>query len=384
MNNNNSGARITSFVFFGLCVLFFILAWAAGSGWAVMFYISLAGGLIALAVDYNNKKKASSPVEEKTSPPWVPPVVPPPPPTIITDPDPLTPMPKLIKTERDAFNETLGKAPNAPSAPPPPPPPPVAPPRPKGLINGRYELVKKLKDGGMAEVYLVKDWDNGQKQVVIKKPRSDTDHSTELNVDKLRQEADYLRKANHPNIVKFLDLFQDEGRLPNLVEDYVNGGDLLTRFRSSPADEQSAVRWAVQILDALEYIHNSGFIHRDLNPGNIMANQNNNITLIDFGTVKSSGFSSDTVFFKPGFVIPEVAAKGYADTRSDIYGVGGTLYYMLTCDRPGFIKDRDVVAILAAKGITQRTAKCVDQALQLDPNFRFQRAEAMRRALTGG
>jgi serine/threonine protein kinase len=384
MNNNNSGARITSFVFFGLCVLFFILAWALGSGWAWPFYISLAVGLIALIVDYNNKKKVSTPRQEKTSPPWVPPVVPPPPPIIITDPDPLTPMPKLIKTERDAFNETLGKAPNAPSAPPPPPPPPVMPPRPKGLINGRYELVKKLKDGGMAEVYLVKDWDNGQKQVVIKKPRSDTDHSTELNVDKLRQEADYLRKANHPNIVKFLDLFQDEGRLPNLVEDYVNGGDLLTRFRSSPADEQSAVRWAVQILDALEYIHNSGFIHRDLNPGNIMANQNNNITLIDFGTVKSSGFSSDTVFFKPGFVIPEVAAKGYADTRSDIYGVGGTLYYMLTCDRPGFIKDRDVVAILAAKGITQRTAKCVDQALQLDPNFRFQRAEAMRRALTGG
>jgi len=236
----------------------------------------------------------------------------------------------------------------------------------------------------MAEISLAKDWDNGQKQVVIKRPRNDTDHATKLNVDKLHQEADYLRKTNHPNIVKFIDLFQDADHLPNLVEDYVNGGDLLSKFKFAAADEQTAITWAVQILNALEYIHNSGFIHRDLNPGNIMANQNSDITLIDFGTVKNSGFSSDTVFFKPGFVIPEVAAKGYADTRSDIYGVGGTLYYLLTCDRPGFIKDGDVVTILTAKGISLRTSKCVDQALQLDPNFRFQKAEVMRRALTGG
>jgi serine/threonine protein kinase len=76
-------------------------------------------------------------------------------------------------------------------------------------------------------------------------------------------------------------------------------------------------------------------------------------------------------------------AKGFADQRSYIYCVGAILYYILTCERPGFLKGRDVVSILTEKGISQRTAKCIDQALQLDPEFRFQTAAAMRRSLTG-
>lgn len=395
MNKNNSGAKITSFVFFGLCILFFILAWTAGSGWAVAFYISLAVGLFALFADYEIRNKPSSHTEKEKPTPWIPPAVSSsrspivPPPTVYVDP-----------TNRDKFNESLNKTPSSSQQPPHPdtvlaeyykrkhvdvkPPPPPPPPRPKGLINDRYELAKKLKDGGMAEISLAKDWDNGQKQVIIKKPRRGTDHAQQLNFEKLLQEAEYIRSVSHPNIVKFIDSFYDQDKMPNLVVEYIDGGDLLNKYKFASADEQVAVKSCRQILDALEYIHGSGFIHRDLNPGNIMAKASGDVTLIDFGTVKESGYSSDTVFFKPGFVIPEVSAKGYADKRSDIYGVGSTLYYMLTCERPGFIKERDVVSLLIEKGVSQRTAKCVDQALQLDPNFRFQSADAMRRALTGG
>jgi eukaryotic-like serine/threonine-protein kinase len=267
----------------------------------------------------------------------------------------------------------------------------VDPPRPQPAppatepASARYEFTQtEFKKGGMATISLARDRKNQSMPVIIKTPRHDTDHSIKLNVEKLLQEADYLRAANHPNIVKFIDLFYDQERMPNLVVEYIDCGDLLSKFKTAPADEQSTVKWGVQILSALEYIHQSGFIHRDLNPGNIMVRGSGEIALIDFGTVKSSGYSSDTVFFKPGFVIPEVSAKGYADKRSDIYGVGSTMYYLLTCGRPGFIKERDVVSMLTEKGISQRTAKCIDQALQMDPNFRFQSADAMRRALTGG
>jgi tRNA A-37 threonylcarbamoyl transferase component Bud32 len=265
-----------------------------------------------------------------------------------------------------------------------PPRPRPAPPVTEPAFS-RYEFTQtEFKKGGMATISLARDRKNQSMPVIIKTPRHDTEHSVKLNVEKLLQEADYLRTANHPNIVKFIDLFYDQEKMPNLVVEYIDCGDLLSKFKTAPVDEQSTVKWGVQILSALEYIHQSGFIHRDLNPGNIMVRGSGEIALIDFGTVKSSGYSSDTVFFKPGFVIPEVSAKGYADKRSDIYGVGSTLYYLLTCDRPGFIKERDVVSMLTEKGISQRTAKCIDQALQMDPNFRFQTAVAMRRALTGG
>jgi len=256
--------------------------------------------------------------------------------------------------------------------------------RQTNLLNGRYELTREgYKEGGMAIINVAKNYQD-LVWVIIKTPRSVSGHAMQLNIEKLKQEAEYLKRVDHQNIVKFIDFFYDQDGMPNLVLEYIDGGDLLNRYKFAPADEQTAVKSCWQILDALEYIHGSGFIHRDLNPGNIMVRGNGEIALIDFGTIKSSGYSSDTVFFKPGFVIPEVSAKGYADKRSDIYGVGSTLYYMLTCERPGFIKERDVVSLLIEKGVSQRTAKCVDQALQLDPNFRFQSADAMRRALTGG
>jgi tRNA A-37 threonylcarbamoyl transferase component Bud32 len=254
-----------------------------------------------------------------------------------------------------------------------------------GLLNGRYEVTQRnFKEGGMSIISKARDYDNQHAIVIIKEPKRGKGYSLDMNVNKLRQEAEYLKKVNHPNIVKFIDLFSDKDNIPNLVVEYIEGADLRKMFESRPCDEQTSIIWTVQILDALEYIHNSGFIHRDLNPGNIMACQNSNIKLIDFGTIKVPGSFSDTVFFKPGFIIPEVAARSYADQRSDIYGVGSTLFYLLTCDRPGLLKGRNPIDILTRKGISQRTAKCVDQALQLDPNLRFQTADGMRRALTGG
>ncbi len=236
----------------------------------------------------------------------------------------------------------------------------------------------------MSVISLAKDYRNNQQvKVVIKTARHDSEHSIQLNIEKLRQEAEYLRSVDHPNIVKFIDLFSDRNNSPNLVVEYIEGDDLLTRFKVRPADEHRAVKWGIQILNAMEYIHSSGVVHRDLNPGNIMVNASDDVILIDFGTIKGSGYSSDTVFFKPGFNIPEVSARSYADERSDIYGIGSILFYLLTCERPGFIRDRDVVSLLEEKGVSHRTAKCVAQALQLDPNFRFQTAAAMRRALTG-
>ena len=221
-------------------------------------------------------------------------------------------------------------------------------------------------------------------QCIIKIPRLDTEHSHKLNIEKLEKEAEYLQKSDHQNIVKFIDQFIGPNRLFNLVVEYVDGNDLLSPFNRTPAEEQRAIKWVVQILDALDYIHRSGVVHRDLNPGNIMLNREDDVVVIDFGTIKDSGYSSNTVYTKPGFEPPEVISRSYADERSDIYGVGSILLYLLTCQRPSFIGGQDLVDLLSSRGISQRTIKCVAQALQLEPAFRFQTASVMRSAILGG
>ena len=292
------------------------------------------------------------------------------------------------KTPRQVDADASQSAKPAPAPAPKPatapkPEPVTAPPiTPVSLLGGRYEITRRdYKRGGMAVISLARDLQNGGQKVVVKTPRLDSSNSTQLNTEKLLQEAKYLKQAAHPHIVKYIDFFSDKAETPYLVLEYIDGTNLRKEFEIIPAGEQSALSWACQILDALEYIHNQGYIHRDLNPGNIMLS-GGQVRLIDFGTIKNKGYSTYTGFYKEGFNIPEVAAKGWADERSDIYGVGGTLYYILTCEAPGFIRDRDVVSVLISRGISRRMAGCIDQALQMDPRFRYESAAAMRTALT--
>jgi serine/threonine protein kinase len=248
------------------------------------------------------------------------------------------------------------------------------------LLSSRYQIEKQLKVGGMAIISLATDTQTDS-LCVIKIPRYDTQHDARYNVDKLTLEAAYLRQFNHPNIVKYLDMFMQDSIL-HLVVEYIDGEDLLTAFAKKQAEENRVVKWGGQILDALEHIHHFGLIHRDVNPGNIMLKKDDSVVLIDFGTVKPVAGEGWTIVRKPGFEVPEQVATGHADERSDLFGVGGVLFYLLTSTAPGFIGDRDVAELLVGKGVSQTTAKCIAQALRIKPEERFQSAAAMRKALT--
>jgi serine/threonine-protein kinase len=248
------------------------------------------------------------------------------------------------------------------------------------LLNNRYQEEKQLKIGGMAVISLAEDVQTDL-LCIIKTPRTDTSHDPKINIDKLTMEAAYLRQFDHPNIVKYVDLFTHHNIL-HLVVDYVDGKDLLTAFAAKPAEESRVIKWAGQILDALEYVHRAGVVHRDLNPGNIMLRRDDdNVVIIDFGTLKPAAVDSGTVVSKPGFEVPEQITRGYSDVKSDLFGVGGILFYLLTSTAPGFIGSQDIVELLVTKGVTQQTAKCIEQALRITPAERFQSAAVMRRAL---
>lgn len=247
------------------------------------------------------------------------------------------------------------------------------------LVDGRYELIRQIRKGGMAVITLAIDHHTGS-QCVIKTPRYDIDQDTKMNIQKLEMEAKYLRQFSHVNIVHFVDAFTYRS-VPHLVVDYIDGQDLFSAFSGARAAEPRAIKWGVQILNALEYMADRGIVHRDLKPGNIMLRKDDdNIVIIDFGTVLPVGKGGGTVVYTTGFPIPEQIVGRY-DTRSDLCGLGNTLFYLLTTIQPGDVLNGSFAAVMMEKGVSQNTAKCVAQAMNVDPNQRFKRAAAMRNAL---
>ena len=263
----------------------------------------------------------------------------------------------------------------------PPPRKPTVQPAVNQILEGRYELLNQIKTGGMAVIWKATDR-NGGGTCIVKQSKDDPDPQMKKQFDdKLAMERAYLCQWNHPNIVKYRDFFTDKGD-SYLVVDFIDGQDLFAAFKYRPASEATALGLADQMLRVLEYIHAQGLVHRDFNPGNMMLRPDGQLVVIDFGTIKAGGTQGTTIG-KPGFNIPELVVRGYSDARSDIYGTGATLFYILTSLPPGSSGAVRPFDLLIGRGISNRTAACLQQALSMDPAHRFKDAATMRSTLLG-
>jgi len=351
-SKGTSRLKLTALISLGLCILLFLGSWALGfqeQPVNTTFYVFMALGLALLWADWARAKTpatgASAPKKQKAAK---------------AKAQQTTAQPAQPAARREQQRVSSG-----------------------ALLNGHYAVEKELRVGGMSIITLARDTNTGAR-VVIKTPRYDTHHDCKINVEKLEIEAEHLSRFSHPNIIKFVEKFTHSGVL-HLVVEYIDGEDLFTGFARVRAEERRVIRWADQILSALEYIHSNAVVHRDINPGNIMLRRDDSVVIIDFGTIKPPAITSGTEVRKYGFEVPEQVLWRYADERSDLFGVGGTLYYLLTCTPPGSIGNQKVDRLLTDNyGVSQRTARCVAQALQVEANTRFQSAVAMRRALCSG
>jgi len=209
------------------------------------------------------------------------------------------------------------------------------------LLAGRYQILHKIGQGGMAAVYLVQDLRLAGKRWAVKEMSdaaiADPQQKARA-VAMFQREMQLLTQLQHRNIPQVVDTFTEGGKY-FIVMEYVDGLTLeqvIKQQGGRPCPEAQVKAWLQQLCSVLDYLHtqNPPVVFRDLKPSNIMVDRSGTIRLIDFGVARFflPQKTQDTQFFgTAGYAAPEqYGQQGQSDARSDVYGLGTTLYRLLT------------------------------------------------------
>lgn len=266
---------------------------------------------------------------------------------------------------------------------------PMQPLSPDITIHERYTIDSLLGQGGMSRVYRAEDTRLNVRVAVKENLQNDPQARAQFH-----REAEFLARLSHPNLPRVTDYFDDPatGR-QYLVMDYVEGEDLGAIVeRAGPLPEKQAVGYIVQILDALQYMHEqqAPIIHRDIKPSNIKITPQGKAVLVDFGIAKVYEATAMTMTgaraVTPGFAPPEQYGMR-TDARSDIYAVGATLYTLLTGQIPpeSTLRVANMVTLPPLKTLVPTISPQVDNAIKLamepDTTRRWISAKAFRDGL---
>ena len=266
----------------------------------------------------------------------------------------------------------------------------------RNVLAGRYELIEKIGDGGMAIVYKAKD--RLLKRFIavkILKPEFVQDIKF---VENFRKESHAAASLSHPNIVSIYDVGQ-EGNINYIVMELVSGKTLNELIKEeAPMDYRKAADIAKQVAAGLSAAHKKGIVHRDVKPHNILMTEDGIAKITDFGiakavtntTIVDSG--KDNVMGSVHYFSPEQAKGANVDEKSDIYSLGIVLYEMLTGKVP-FDGDNPVTIALMQinepvtppsvfnHNVPPGLERIVMKAVEKQPKDRFASADEMIEAL---
>jgi serine/threonine-protein kinase len=263
----------------------------------------------------------------------------------------------------------------------------------KRLHGDRYLVIRKLAQGGQSAVYLAMDTASGERVAVKELSEAQlTEPERVKAVNDFLREAAILRGLRHPYLCRVIETFLEEYRKPFLVMEYIEGHNLEDELIDAgrPLDWPRVAQWGILLADVLGYLHEQTppIIYRDLKPANVMLTPAGAIKLIDFGIARElqPHRRTDTARLGTDGYAPLEQYNARSEPRSDLYALGASLYHLLTGRVP------DAAPVLAAghpltpiRAINPAVPDTLDrvilQALNRNPQDRFQNALAMRQAL---
>ena len=265
-----------------------------------------------------------------------------------------------------------------------------------GRTIGKYRIIEALGRGGMGTVYKAVD-ETLDREVAIKVLNADLLETD--GVKRFRAEAVTLAKLKHVGIAHVYELTRDGDNLLMVME-FVQGETfekLVARGGALPVEQ--GVGLVAQVLDALQYAHNAGIVHRDLEPANIMLMPPGAIKVMDFGIARVQGSehftSSGYMMGTPAYMAPEQVRGEEVDARTDVYAMGVVLYQLLTGRLP--FKADSAIAMIQKQLNDQPTPSrefrvdipdwldaVLRKALAKNPAERFAHADDMRQGLFHG
>lgn len=267
------------------------------------------------------------------------------------------------------------------------------------VLGNRYEIIKKVGNGGMATVYKAED-KVLKRNVAIKILRDEFTTDEEF-IKRFEIEAQSAARLVHPNIVSIFDVGVEEN-LYYIVMELIRGKTLkeIIIEERGPLPWKWSVNVAIQIASALEMAHKNNIIHRDIKPHNIIITEDGIAKVTDFGIAKAVSNSTITAFGTTigsvHYFSPEHARGGFTDAKSDLYSLGVVMYEMVTGKVPF---DADTPVSVALKHMQEEPEepielnpnlpnavnKIIMKALKKDTTLRYQTASEMlsdlRRAL---
>ena len=280
------------------------------------------------------------------------------------------------------------------------------------LQGGRYRIVRTLGQGGFGITYLAVQ-SGLEREVAIKefymKELCDREESTNHVTlgasgshetvnrfkEKFLKEARNISRLNHPNIVKVMDVFEENGTAYYVME-YAEKGSLAEMVKAKGLlSESVATRYILRVADALQYIHERKMNHLDVKPSNILLNEKDEPVLIDFGLSKQydattgSQTSTTPVGVSEGYAPMEQYKQGGVGTftpETDIYSLGATYFKLLTGQTPPSASDVSEDGIpegeLQSRGVSQKVIDVIGKAMQSRKKDRYKSVEEMVEALT--